>query len=161
MAEATSSSGVTTQITIDLGTNKAGNPVKGAVKVPGDVMNYFGILAPTTGAEEMITRKRKASTQTRYSGLDDRTGKSVTVSASTWKSPVRAAKGTTGKPVRIPTELKTPEGNIRFVTLRFPAGAEVGQISGWLFEKIVKNKPSYFIHNGNRYSVLRLTGVSA
>ena len=159
MAEATTPAGVTTQITIDLGLNKAGNPVKGAVKVPGDIMKYFGILAPTTGAEEMITRKRKAHDRKQFKGTDDKTGTVVTVRATTFKTPVRAPKGTVGKIVKIPTELKTATGNIRFVTLRFPSGAEVGQISGWLFEKLVTRKPSYFIHNGNKYSVLKLTGV--
>jgi hypothetical protein len=141
-------------IPIDLGSNR-----KGAVRIPGDVIDYFNIPKPTAAAEEMITRSRAGHRRTIYKGMDDLVGKQITVDASTWQAPVRAAKGgITGKIVKIPTEKKTVKGNIRFVTLHFPSTATVGAISNWIFEKCVVNKPTYFFHNNNRYSVLKATG---
>ncbi len=162
MAEATTTAiNVDTQIPINLPPKKDGTARKGLVKVPADVMTYFGILAPTTGTEDMILQKRIAHTRQNRKNLQDAAPSSVTVSASNKLAPIRKRKGNAGKPVRIPTLLKNSKGGTVYTTLRFPSGADVGLISDWLFEKLVKNKPSFFIHNGQTYSVLRRTGDAA
>jgi hypothetical protein len=88
----------------------------------------------------------------------DTTTKSVTVSASSKQAPIRRRKNVTGKPVLIPTLIKNTKGGIVYTTLRFPNGADVGLISDWLFERLVKNKPASFVHNGQTYAVLRRSG---
>lgn len=141
-------------ITIDLGGNN-----KGAVRVPADVMAYFGIAKPVAGQEEMVTRRRKAYQRANYKGgLTDTTPTTIGVKASSWKTPVRAAKGATGTNVRIPTELRTTNGNLRFTSLNFPGAASVGAISNWLATVTTVHKPTYFVHNGNKYAVLKAVG---
>jgi hypothetical protein len=154
MPDATTAGAGPSLIPIDLGGNRTG-----AVKVPADVVKYFSIPKPTAAQEEMKTINRAQYKRQVYSGLDDIVGKAVTVRAATWKAPVRAAKGNVqGKTVKIPTELKTVQGSVRFVTLHFPSTATTGAISNWIYEKCVTKKPTYFFHNGNRYSVLKAVG---
>ena len=142
-----------TIIPIDLGSNR-----KGAVKVSDDQVTYFGIVKPTGTAETMVTRNRKEYTRKVYKGLGDAEPDTVAVRASTWQTPVRAASGVTGKKVVVPTTLKTTAGSIRTTTFHFPSNATVGAISNWLFEQLVRNRPTSFLHNGQRYAVLKATG---
>lgn len=142
-----------TAIPIDLGSNR-----KGAVKVSADQITYFGIVKPTGTAAEMVTRSKKAHTRKTYKGLTDTEADTVAVRASTWQTPVRASTGVTGKKVIVPTALKTTNGSIRYTTFHFPSNATVGAISNWLYDKLVKNRPTDFVFNGNRYPVLKATG---
>jgi hypothetical protein len=141
---------------IDLrGTTTAG------VRVSADIMKYFGIVAPTASTEEMQVRTRGLHSRKIYDGLTDTVKKTATVKASTWETPLQGAKGVSGTAVRIPTELKTAKGAIRFVTLRFPGKATVGDISNFIFEKFVTRKPTYFLHGGVKYAVLKKKDVGA
>lgn len=128
---------------------------KTPVKIPADVANYFGVVPPTSTGAEMRVRKRTAHTRMVYNGIDDATGTASTVKASTWEAPDRLSEGVSGTPVRIPSERKNANGTLRYVTVRFPAKATVGDISHFIFTKFVTHKPTSFIHNGNTYAVLR------
>jgi hypothetical protein len=128
------------------------------VRLPADVIAYFGITRPVGTAEAMQLRERDPYSRRVYNGAGDTTGKVSTVRGSSWEVPVKAPKGVSGVAVRIPTELKTAKGKIRYVTVRFPQKATVGDISNFIFEKFLTHKPKHFIHNTVQYSVLKGTG---
>lgn len=128
------------------GTTKMG------VRIPPDVMTYFGVSVVTAATPEKKTIVRPAHTRKVFKGLDDRVGENSTVRATSWETPIKAPKGRAGVAVTIPTELKTPRGNLRMVTLRFPAKATVGEISNFIATKFLTNKPKYFLHNGVQYA---------
>jgi hypothetical protein len=136
-------------IPMDLGSGRISS-----VLIAKDVVDYFNIPAPTEADASLIERNKKAHSRRVYTGMADTVGKAVAVEASKWSSAPRIAKGGTGVPVRIPTELTTTLGNTRFATIRFPSNAVTGAISAFLHSKCVLHKPSFFIMNGNRHLVL-------
>lgn len=153
MPEATETT-VDTIVQVDLrGTATVG------VKIPADVMKYFSIPAPTGTAEEQKVITREPYSRRVYKDLNDLTGEVVTVKGSTWETPGKVAKKAIGVAVRIPTELKTVKGHTRYVTVRFPSRATVGDISNFLFEKCVTRKPGHFYHNRTMYPVLKKKDV--
>ncbi len=129
-------------VAIDLGSTRTG-----VVVVRGDIAEYFKIaIDQAAGTGGMVRRTRKAHTRSKYNaGLGDTTVEQIQVSASEWfEPPDGGAKIAGGRRIQVPTELKSPKGIIRVVTMHFPYAATNAVISAWLHEKCTAHKPKEF-----------------
>lgn len=115
-----------------------------------DIMTYFGITEDTT-EPEAILRRRKAHTRSLYDGLTGTARTTTNVEASEWYDVTSISAFGSGKPIKVPTALKSKELT-RYVVIRVPASATNFAIATWIDKKFTKNKPSYFYTpNGRRY----------
>lgn len=140
--------------TMDIGSGRTVN-----FSLRSDVATYFGI-ATAAGVAESVKRRRKTHTRARYDGLTDTTSTPTNVSASEWTTVKKVSGRGVGKPVKIPTKLKTAGDAIRYVIIRFPQNAVVGAISEFLFSKCsAAKRPDFFIMpTGAKYPVVNVTG---
>jgi hypothetical protein len=139
-------------VPIDLGSKNTG-----AVNVRSDIIGYFNVPTAATSLTPVL-KTRAAYTYSKKNGLGDATGTPKTVEKSEWYDLPTAPRRGTGKSIRIPTELKTDKGTLRFITLRFPSGATNLAISNWIAEYFKAHTPSYFITpSGTRYPVSDVT----
>lgn len=143
----------------------------GLISLRSDVKNYFNIPEATEAEKAFINYRGEIKGHSRniYSDRLDSTAptRTVNVDKKTGISRTRAKtiKGRGGKAVKIPTELTTTPAspattdpgaavirkpNIRYVTVRFPASASVGEISAWLNAKLTAHKPKSFQPVGGR-----------
>ncbi len=148
----------------------------GMISLRSDIINYFGIPNPTPAelAFTKYTGSIAAHTRNRFSQrLDSEvpTGTPIAISKKTGVTKERGKiiKGRGGKPIKVPTELfstpaTAPSTNagqtvirrpqVRYVTIRFPGSASMGEISAWLFTKMTTKKPKTFQSpSGKAYSV--------
>lgn len=131
-------------VEIELGSGKSQ-----AFNIRSDVATYFGITTLGATAQAPVLRTRKAHTRQLYAnGLGDATSATTTnVPKAEWyvvKNPISELGS--GKAIRVPTKLTTTKGNIRYATIRVPAGASMLAIAQWIKAKFDATKrPDYFL----------------
>lgn len=146
-------------VEIELGSGK-----KAAFNIRSDVAEYFGIDPMTATASAPKLRIRKAHTRQLYAnGLGDTTsGTTTNVPKAEWyvvANPISELGS--GKAIRVPTKLTTTKGNIRFATIRVPAGASMLAIAQWLKAKCDTTKlPAYFLTPSGQRHPTNITPVS-
>lgn len=137
----------------------------GMISIRSDQKDYFNIPDPTP-AELALVKYRGEIKPHKRQIFSNRLGsptatKTIDVEKVTGISRERGKtmKGRGGKPIKIPTELtSTPQSTpttdpgatvirraqVRYTTIRFPGDASMGEISAWLYAKLVGHKPKTF-----------------
>lgn len=119
------------------------------IRVRSDYVDYFNIPEIAGDVDRpLVLKKRAAHTRTIYpTGLGDGAGVGVNVGEAKWygldKEPLR--NGTALKIIKVPSELVTVKGAIRYATIHIPNGITNGIIANWINTKFLSHPPTFFL----------------